>query len=131
MSISGETDLKAMLSSLTVSRRPGQFTLVSLPQDVDPPTIGNGIEAVLSESEGTTIVCTVETAEANDWSHEFVAAWLTLDVHSALEAVGLTAAFSVALAGQGIACNVLAGFYHDHLLVPAGKGHQVKALLES
>lgn len=128
--MAGETDLEAMLRTLTVSRRPGRFTLVTLDSKIEPPAIGNGIEAVLEESEGTTIVCTVETAEANNWPQEFLAAWLTLDVHSALEAVGLTAAFSVALAGQGIPCNVLAGYFHDHLLVPEDRAADAVACLE-
>ncbi len=128
--MAGETDLEAMLQTLAVSRRPGRFTLVTLDPGLELPTIGNGIEAIIEESEGTTVVCTVETAEANNWPHEFVAAWLTLDVHSALEAVGLTAAFSVALAGHGIPCNVLAGYFHDHLLVPADRVDDAVACLQ-
>ena len=39
-------------------------------------------------------------------------------MHSALGAVGLTAAVARALADEGVPCNVLAGAMHDHLLVP-------------
>jgi len=38
-------------------------------------------------------------------------------VHSALDAVGLTAAFSNALSSAGISCNVVAAYYHDHIFV--------------
>jgi hypothetical protein len=48
----------------------------------------------------------------------FRAAWITLMVHSDLEAVGLTAAFAHALGQAGISCNVVAGAYHDHIFVP-------------
>ncbi|NAZ35950.1 ACT domain-containing protein [Rubellimicrobium sp. CFH 75288] len=46
---------------------------------------------------------------------------ITLEVWSALDGVGLTAAVSGALAARGIACNVVAGARHDHLFVPDGR----------
>ena len=45
-------------------------------------------------------------------------AGMTLQVHSALEGVGLTAAVATTLAEAGIPCNVIAAYHHDHIFVP-------------
>ena len=116
--MAGETDLATMLATLTVSRRPDTYVFVCVPE---PVPLGDGVAAVIHEAEGVTVVATRDTAERNGWAVDFEAAWLTLDVHSALEAVGLTAAFSAALGAEGIPCNVVAGFHHDHLLVPVDR----------
>ena len=126
----GMTDLDEMLRTLTVSVRPERYTFVTVPAGTSSP-VGDGIEAVIREGEGDTVVATLERAKAEGWATEFVAAWLTLDVHSALEAVGLTAAFSAALADASIPCNVLAGFHHDHLLVPADRAEDAVTVLEA
>lgn len=55
---------------------------------------------------------------------------ITLQVHSDLEGVGLTAAVSTALAEAGIACNVVAAFHHDHLFVPWERREEALAVLE-
>lgn len=65
--------------------------------------------AIIREDEGTTAI-------VPDLAGDF--ARITLTVHSALDGVGLTAAVAGALAERGIACNVVAGFHHDHLFVP-------------
>ncbi len=130
--MTGETDLKKMLANLSVVIRPGRFAVVSLSPEVSSiPSLGDGIELVMQEVEGATIVCSVERAEAEGWPLSFVASWLTLEVHSSLEAVGLTAAFSVALTEDQISCNVLAGYYHDHILVPVERTDDAVACLES
>jgi hypothetical protein len=50
-------------------------------------------------------------------------------IHSSLEAVGLTAAFSTVLSEAGISCNVIAAFYHDHIFVAAGDAEKAMAIL--
>ncbi len=69
------------------------------------------------EEEGITIIIRKEMADSLSLAYSFVAAWITLTVHSSLSAVGLTASFSKALAEKGISCNVVAAFYHDHIFV--------------
>jgi hypothetical protein len=69
------------------------------------------------EREGTTLIIHKELADRLQLEYSFVAAWITLTVHSSLAAIGLTAAFSTALASRGISCNVVAAYYHDHIFV--------------
>jgi hypothetical protein len=86
--------------------------------------------ALVTEAEGTTVVATVAEAERQGWPVGFRAAWLTISVHTSLEAVGLTAALAAALAAESIACNVLAGHLHDHLLVPTDRADDAVAAIE-
>ena len=125
--MSGERDLARLLASLTVTSRAGEFAFVARPApDLALATVAL---AMVTEDEGITYVLPCEVADARGLPYDFRAAWLTLGVHSALDAVGLTAAFASALARRGIACNVLAGFHHDHLLVPADRRDDALAVL--
>ena len=94
---------------------PGDFVFCSITN----LEIVNSIDPVLlfKEDEGYTVILTKEIADNLKLDYSFVAAWITLTVHSSLEAVGLTAAFSKALADAGISCNVVAAYYHDHIFV--------------
>jgi uncharacterized protein len=77
--------------------------------------------AIIREEEGVTAI--VPASEGGF-------ARITLTVHSALDGVGLTAAVAGVLADKGIACNVVAGFHHDHLFVPwARAGEALEALV--
>jgi hypothetical protein len=120
-------DLGELLANLTVSQRPGTWCIVS---GVSP---GEGVDvaATITEDEGNTFVIGLHDAVQQGREPKFVAAWLTLDVNSALDAVGLTAAVSTALAANGIPCNVLAGYHHDHLLVPIERAEKAMAILRS
>jgi hypothetical protein len=122
-------DLERMLAEMRVSIRDDVYCMVSLASP-DERLLASAAATVI-EDEAVTLVITTEQAEGRGLPYDFAAAWLTLDVHSSLHAVGLTAAVARMLSDQGIPCNVLAGFYHDHLLVPAAEGLRVKAILES
>jgi uncharacterized protein len=126
--VAGETDLATILSSLRIERRDEPVTVVHRDGPVD---LGPGVMAVVLEDEGATVVVTVEEAEGRGWPTGFRAAWLTVAVHSSLEAVGLTAALADVLASRGIPCNVLAGWFHDHLLVPLDRADEAVRSLES
>ena len=54
---------------------------------------------------------------------------ITLNIHSSLEAVGLTAAVLQALASEAISANVVAGFYHDQIFVSQTSAERAMACL--
>lgn len=122
--MSGETSLNTMLRSMSPELNNGEYVFCSL-TDASALT---GIEVIGSfrEREGLTVVIERQQAEALGLEFGFVMAWITLTVHSSLEAVGLTAAFATALGQARISCNVIAGFYHDHLFV--GKDDAARAM---
>lgn len=83
------------------------------------------------EDEGITIIIEKKWADELRLSYSFVAAWITLTVHSSLQAVGLTAAFAAALAKENISCNVVAAFYHDHIFVNKDDAAKAMHILKS
>ena len=113
--MTGEKDLGKLLKTMKPEQKPGDYVFC-LVEDLSTVPL---VEVVLMfrENEGVTVVVSKKLADTLGLSYSFVASWITLTVHSSLEAVGLTAAFSKALAENGISCNVVAAFYHDHLFV--------------
>ncbi|WP_016986685.1 ACT domain-containing protein [Pseudomonas crudilactis] len=113
--MAGETSLSTLLRSMSPQLNAGEYVFCTLHDSVLP----SGLEVVGSfrEQEGLTVILERSHAEQAGFSFDYVAAWITLNVHSALEAVGLTAAFATALGKAGISCNVIAGYFHDHLFV--------------
>ena len=115
MTATGETDLKQLLKLLKPKLNTGDFVFCV----VNDLTNINRSDIIMSfrEEEGNTIIIKKELADSLNFSYSFTAAWITLTVYSSLNAVGLTASFSKALAEKGISCNVVAAFYHDHIFV--------------
>ncbi len=113
--MSGETDLNILLESLEPNLNVGAYVFISL-KDITEIS-REDILFEFKEAEGFTIILSKDKADNYNFDYEFVASWITLTVHSALDAVGLTAAVSTALTKHSISCNVVAAYYHDHIFV--------------
>jgi len=113
--MSGEKDLVILLNSMKPEHIPDEyvFCVVKNLENINLEEIA----MFFREKEGITIIVKKEIADKLSLDYSFIASWISLTVHSSLESVGLTAAFSNALAEEGISCNVVAAFYHDHIFV--------------
>lgn len=86
--------------------------------------------AFFVESEGLTLVVSVEAAGKAQLAYESKFKQITLTVHSSLDAVGLTAAVTTKLASHGISANVVAAYYHDHIFVQTEKADKALSVLK-
>ena len=123
------SNLAELLHSMHPVLNRDVYAFVSLPGGSVPDRVEP--IAMFRESEGLTLI--VEERQASDARLPvlFRAAWITLTVHSDLQAVGLTAAVATALAAAGISCNVVAAAYHDHLFLPVESASQAIAVLRT
>ena len=123
----GETDLQRLLSGMRPTLNPGRFVFTTV-----DGAVPSGITPIVTvtEQEGLTLVVRLEDAETVGLAYEYIAGWITLRVHSALEAVGLTAAVARELADVGLSCNIVAGFHHDHIFVPYDRAGEAVAVLD-
>lgn len=120
------SELDKLVQNMSPRLNPGvyAFCTLSMKESIPPGTI-----CWFAEAEGVSIIVPIEVANQAGLSIGFQAEWITLEVHSDLAAVGLTATVSGVLTQAGISCNVVAGYHHDHLFVPAGKGQEALQLL--
>src|SRR5688572_25115122 len=125
--MTGETDLAKILKTLKPKHNAGDYVFCVV-NDLNRFNL-NEIIFFFREEEGTTVVLKKEIADKLMLEYTFVATWITLTVHSSLEAVGLTAAFSKALSENGISCNVVAAMNHDHIFVPKKYGEKALSVL--
>lgn len=123
----GTKCLDVLLADLRPSLVQGEFVFVIVTDIASMPAVHPYASVV--EPEGLSLVLRKEQADEVGLAYDFVAAWVTLRVNSPLQAVGLTAAVSRELAEAGLSCNVIAGFHHDHLLVPHDRADDVLDLL--
>ena len=127
--MSGETELATLLASMQPHLLEEEYAFVNFPQG----RYGDGAHlspvGAFMEQEGLTLIVPVAKALNNNIAVESRFRCLSLTVHSSLEAVGLTAAMSSALAENGISANVVAAFFHDHVFVPAEQADKAMDVL--
>lgn len=127
--MTGEMDLKTILQSLSPVMLDDTYVFCS----VVGARYGDYAEtapiASYQENEGLTLVLTQERADASELGYEGLFRCISLQVHSSLESVGLTAVVAGKLAAYEISANIIAGYYHDHVFVPQAQASEAFGLL--
>ncbi len=127
-SMAGQTDLKLLISQMEPTLNEGEYVFVNI-NDLEKISRSDTLFE-FKEVEGATIVLERQKADLYNLSYDFVASWITFKVHSALEAVGLTAAFSAELTRHNISCNVVAAYFHDHIFVDVKDAERAMKVLK-
>lgn len=129
--MSGIKDLKTLLESMEPVLKPGEFVFITSATMTWDDAAALHPVSVFMEDEGMSLAIDRQTADEHHLAYDSVFRLISLHVHSSLDAVGLTAAFSKALATAGISANVVAAYYHDHIFVPTDKADEAIHILEN
>jgi len=116
--LGGERDLSRLLQNLKPKLCPERYTFTEAAE----PILLAGVFALVREDEGLTAI---QADPRGAWAK------ISLQVHSSLEAVGLTGVLTTRLAELGISANVVAGLNHDHLFVPWDRREEALACLQA
>ncbi len=126
--MTGETDLTTLLHSMEPQLWEQPFVFCS----VDPAAyqrLNVKPTGMFREREGITLILDRQQADQAQLPYEDLWACITLNIHSALAAVGFIAVISSKLAAAGLSVNPVSAYYHDHLFVLWGEREHVMHLL--
>jgi hypothetical protein len=125
------TELSKLLAQMAPELGEEEYVFASFPGAVYGDLRSLMPLASIQEKEGLSLVIERTVAERAQIPFDVVLKKISLNVHSSLEAVGLTAAVSVALSEQGISANVIAGYFHDHIFVPEANAQEALKVLQN
>jgi hypothetical protein len=127
--MTGEVDMQKLIKGMKPELNNGEYVYCI----VDSKTQAVALDPLcyFLEREGVTAILPREKADELNISYESICAWITLTVHSSLDAIGLTAAVSKSLTEANISCNVVAAFYHDHIFVPVKDAARAMQVLQN
>jgi hypothetical protein len=123
------SELALLLRTMEPVLNEGVYAYSTVPLNSDLGSVA--ALATFREEEAITLIAPEAEVLKAKLPVLFRAAWITLKVHSDLQAIGFTAAFCRALSKAGISCNVVAAAHHDHLFVPVERAHEAMAELRS
>jgi hypothetical protein len=125
--VSAETRLQTLLEAMQPRLHADVFLFVALPPGAP---VADGLSPILTfrEAEGTTLVIEAGASANAGLQGIYRCRMITLQVHSALEAVGFLAAITSALAALGLGANAVSAFHHDHLFVAE---HEAERAMET
>jgi hypothetical protein len=129
--MSGETNLQTLIRTMNPELSPETYVYCTVPYADANITRVLQPHATYREKEGLTLILTQQDAEQAGLPYNSAMRCITLNVHSALEAVGLTAAIATTLSQNNISANVIAAYYHDHVFVPDADANRALAALQA
>ena len=127
--MAGIVELQELLQSMTPEMQRGEYVFCTVEGNYTDYVHLNPLGCFV-ESEGLTLILSVEAAEKAQLPYESTFKQITLTVHSSLDAVGLTAAVAAKLASYDISANVVAAYYHDHVFVPSERANEALLALQ-
>ena len=125
----GQTNLDVLISTMQPVLQGPEYVFCTLPPGQPQPPLLAPV-ATFREAEGLTLIVTAAEAAQASLTAIYPCRWITLNVHSSLEAVGFLARITTHLATHGISVNPVSGYFHDHLFVPAARAEEALRLLE-
>jgi uncharacterized protein len=121
-----ETD--AMIAAMQPCLMTGAFVFVTVQSPEQ--TLAKQAISTFREPEGLSLVLPQPVAQQAGLEHSGGMRQITIQVFSALDGVGLTAAVAHALTECSIPCNVVAAYHHDNVFVPEACAEQAVGVLQ-
>ena len=122
---------QGMLAGMTPVLQPESYNFCTSTDEAIVQAAFAKCFAIIRETEGATLVLLEADALRLGFDTDLPMARIVLEVFSALDGVGLTAAGATALADHEISCNVVAAYHHDHVFVPRQRAEEAVRILKA
>ena len=127
--MSGEKNLQKLIATMTPVLIEHEYVFATLVSATHEYLLSLDPIGTFKENEGWTVILRKNKADEVGIDYSGIFRCITLNVHSSLDAVGLTAAVSTKLTEVNISANVVAAYYHDHIFVAVEDGNRAIAAL--